>query len=70
MDNLRQDLTAALRGLRRAPGFAAAAALTLALGIGATATIFTVVNAVLLTPLPYEHPERRVDLWNRWTGFD
>ena len=70
MDNLRQDLTAALRGLRRAPGFAAAAALTLALGIGATATIFTLVNAVLLTPLPYEHPERRVDLWNRWTGFD
>jgi putative ABC transport system permease protein len=70
MDNLRQDLTAAIRGLRHAPGFAAAAVLTLALGIGATATIFTVVNAVLLAPLPYEHPERRVGLWNRWTGFD
>jgi len=69
-DNLRQDLIAAARGLRRAPGFAAAAVLTLALGIGATATIFTVVNAVLLAPLPYEQPERRVALWNRWTGFD
>jgi putative ABC transport system permease protein len=70
LDTLRQDLTAATRGLRRAPGFAAAAVLTLALGIGATATIFTVVNAVLLAPLPYEEPHRRIALWNRWTGFD
>lgn len=70
IDNLRQDLSAAARALRRTPAFAAAAVLTLALGIGATATIFTVVNAVLLSPLPYEQPERRVALWNRWTGFD
>jgi putative ABC transport system permease protein len=69
-DHLRRDVTAAVRGLRRAPGFAAAAVVTLALGIGATATIFTVVNAVLLAPLPYAEPERRVMLWNRWTGFD
>jgi putative ABC transport system permease protein len=70
LDTFRQDLTGGIRGLRRAPGFAAAAVLTLALGIGATATIFTVVNAVLLSPLPYAEPERRVALWNRWTGFD
>lgn len=69
-DTVRQDLTAAARGLRRAPGFAAAAALTLALGIGATSAIFAVVNAVLLAPLPYADAERRVALWNRWTGFD
>jgi putative ABC transport system permease protein len=70
LETLRQDLTSGMRGLRRAPGFAAAAIVTLALGIGATATIFTVVNAVLLSPLPYAEPERRVALWNRWTGFD
>jgi putative ABC transport system permease protein len=70
LDHLRRDLTAASRGLRRAPGFAAAAIATLALGIGATATIFSVVNAVLLVPLPYGQPDRRVMLWNRWTGFD
>lgn len=70
LDILRQDLRASTRGLRRAPGFAAAAVLTLGLGIGATATVFTVVNAVLLAPLPYAEPERRVALWNTWTGFD
>jgi putative ABC transport system permease protein len=70
LDTLRQDVIAAVRGLARTPGFTAAAVLTLALGIGATAAIFTVVNAVLLAPLPYADPERRVMLWNRWTGFD
>ena len=69
-DHFRQDVTAALRALRRTPAFTAAAVFTLALGIGATATIFTVVNAVLLAPLPYAEAERRVALWNRWTGFD
>jgi putative ABC transport system permease protein len=69
-DNFRQDFTAAMRALRRTPTFSAAAILTLALGIGATATIFTVVNAVLLAPLPYDEAHRRVALWNRWTGFD
>ena len=69
-DQFRQDMLAALRGLTRARGFTAAAVLTLALGIGATATIFTVVNAVLLAPLPYAQPERRVAIWNQWTGFD
>ena len=70
LDTFRADFTAATRGFRRVPGFTAAAVLTLALGIGATATIFTVVNAVLLSPLPYAEPERRVALWNQWTGFE
>jgi putative ABC transport system permease protein len=65
-----QDFALATRALGRAPGFAAAAILTLALGIGATATVFTVVNAVLLAPLPYADADRRVALWNRWTGFE
>ena len=69
-DTFRQDVRAALRALRRTPAFTTAAIFTLALGIGATATIFTVVNAVLLAPLPYADAERRVALWNRWTGFD
>ena len=57
-DGLRQDITGAVRGLVKSPGFAAAALVTLALGIGATSAIFSVVKAVLLTPLPYPEPER------------
>ena len=54
------DLRHALRNMRRNPSFALTAILTLALGIGATTSVFTVVNAVLLKPLPYPDPDRLV----------
>src|SRR3954464_4918762 len=58
-----QDLAYAARTLRRAPGVTAVALLTLGLGIGATTTIFTIVNGVLLRPLPYRAPGRIANLW-------
>src|ERR1043166_7230913 len=59
------DLRYALRGLSRAPGFALAAILTLALGIGANTTIFSLVDAVFLRPLPYPHAARLVMVWDQ-----
>jgi putative ABC transport system permease protein len=70
METLVQDVRFALRGLKSAPGFAAAAILTLALGMGATTAIFSVIRAVLLSALPYAEPERRVMIWSRWKDFD
>jgi putative ABC transport system permease protein len=65
LDELGQDVRYAGRVLKRNPGFATAAALTFALGIGASAAIFSVVHGVLLRPLPYPDPDRLVVLWER-----
>ena len=59
------DVRQAVRSLRRVPAFAVMAILTLAIGIGANTAIFTVVNAVLLQPLPYDRPEELALIWQR-----
>jgi predicted permease len=68
MSDLLLDLRFAVRALRRHPTFAAAAVLTIAIGIGANTAIFSVVNAALLRPLPYADQDRVLDISNTWEG--
>ena len=64
------DARLSLRSLARTPGFWLAASATLALGIAVSTALFSVVDAVLLRPLPYSEPEQRVMVWSRWVGYD
>ena len=68
LQDVWRDLRHALRVLSRAPGFTAGALLTLALGIGATAAVFSIVRTVMLEPLPYDRPERIVTIWETARG--
>lgn len=64
MEQLTHELRHAMRVFRKSPGFAATATLTLGLGIGATAAVFSVVDAVLIRPLPYPDPDRLIGVWH------
>ncbi len=68
LEDTARDIRHGIRVLRRAPGFTAGALLTLALGIGATTAIFSIVRTVMLEPLPYREPDRIVTVWETNRG--
>jgi putative ABC transport system permease protein len=70
LEDATGDVRFAARSLMRRPGFTSVAVITLALGIGATTTLFGVVKQVLLTPLPYANPGSLTMVWSAWKGFD
>src|SRR5580700_81619 len=69
MSTWMQDIRFALRSFAKNPWFTLVAVLSLAIGIGANTSIFSVANALLLRPLPYNNPDRLVILWNRSPGL-
>lgn len=70
LNALWSDVMSGARGFRKQPGAVATIILSLALGIGATTAMFSVVRAVLLAPLPYGHPDGLVAIWMKWTGYE
>jgi putative ABC transport system permease protein len=69
LKTLLQDVRFAFRQMAKRPGFTLVVVLTMALGIGANAAIFSVLDAVLLRPLPYPQPQRLIKVWSRFTGI-
>jgi hypothetical protein len=69
MEKSLQDIRYGARVLIRRPGFALGVIFILALGIGTATATFSVINSVLLDPLPYGEAHRAVQIWTRWTGF-